>query len=466
MANIPPLALCLTYCYLLLVGASHNFEAEKRAAAAAAMSDKITTFVHELGLPSSTQASELGDKLRGDSNLSAFLSGGNFSHHLLAKLACSSIQKVLGPNSAVDYDNQTEVDANCFFQTKFSVRSGGHSPNPGWSSIRKPGILIDLQKLNKIAISTDKSVISLGPGGRWGDFYTALDPYGVSVIGGRLPDVGEAPIIFQGNMIVLADGTIVDANAQQNSDLFWALKGGGPNFGIVTRFDLFTIPVHEIWYQVGAYTVDQIPAVLDAFVKWQENGASDVKSTVIPIIGLEGVTLVLIYSEPATQPAAFAPFYSIPAAVIPVPAQNSTVLGLTTVLASAFSNAPARHDYCAASSKIDAQLYKDVYSFWREQVLAVNQDTVWTTVVDWTNVQDDATVRGVSIATGQKWQQLGEERGLYVPFLFMNDASRDQDPLSLYGLDNLSKLKAISKKYDPAQVFKKLQNDGFLLSKA
>lgn len=112
MANIPPLALCLTYCYLLLVGASHNFEAEKRAAAAAAMSDKITTFVHELGLPSSTQASELGDKLRGDSNLSAFLSGGNFSHHLLAKLACSSIQKVLGPNSAVDYDNQTEVDAN------------------------------------------------------------------------------------------------------------------------------------------------------------------------------------------------------------------------------------------------------------------------------------------------------------------------------------------------------------------
>ncbi|KKA20903.1 hypothetical protein T310_5043 [Rasamsonia emersonii CBS 393.64] len=418
MANIPPLALCLTYCYLLLVGASHNFEAEKRAAAAAAMSDKITTFVHELGLPSSTQASELGDKLRGDSNLSAFLSGGNFSHHLLAKLACSSIQKVLGPNSAVDYDNQTEVDANCFFQTKFSVRSGGHSPNPGWSSIRKPGILIDLQKLNKIAISTDKSVISLGPGGRWGDFYTALDPYGVSVIGGRLPDVG----------IVLADGTIVDANAQQNSDLFWALKGGGPNF------------VHEIWYQVGAYTVDQIPAVLDAFVKWQENGASDVKSTVIPIIGLEGVTLVLIYSEPATQPAAFAPFYSIPAAVIPVPAQNSTVLGLTTVLASAFSNAPARQP---------GECRK-----------------LWTTVVDWTNVQDDATVRGVSIATGQKWQQLGEERGLYVPFLFMNDASRDQDPLSLYGLDNLSKLKAISKKYDPAQVFKKLQNDGFLLSKA
>lgn len=100
-----------------------------------------------------------------------------------------------------------------FFQTKFSVRSGGHSPNPGWSSIRKPGILIDLQKLNKIAISTDKSVISLGPGGRWGDFYTALDPYGVSVIGGRLPDVGVGGLILGGLRSLLGTCTVLIINA-------------------------------------------------------------------------------------------------------------------------------------------------------------------------------------------------------------------------------------------------------------
>ena len=85
-----------------------------------------------------------------------------------------------------------------FFQTKFAVRSGGHSPNPGWSSIEKPGVLIDLKKLNQITVSADKSVASLGPAGRWGDVFAALDPYGVSVIGGRIPQVGVGGLILGG----------------------------------------------------------------------------------------------------------------------------------------------------------------------------------------------------------------------------------------------------------------------------
>jgi len=86
--------------------------------------------------------------------------------------------------------------------------------------------------------------------------------------------------------------------------------------------------------------------------------------------------------------------------------------------------------------------------------------------VDWANAGDDATVRAVSIATSKKWQQLGQARGWYIPFIFLNDASRDQSPLAGYGATNLAKLKAVSKKYDPSQVFQNLQNNGFLLSKA
>ena len=86
--------------------------------------------------------------------------------------------------------------------------------------------------------------------------------------------------------------------------------------------------------------------------------------------------------------------------------------------------------------------------------------------MDWTNAQDDATVRAVSIATTAKWQELSAARGLNIPFTFMNDASRDQNPLAGYGATNLAKLRAASKKYDPSQVFQKLQNNGFLLSKA
>ena len=59
-------------------------------------------------------------------------------------------------------------------------------------------MIIDLSKLKQISISDDKQVLSLGPGGRWGDVYTFLDPHGVSVIGGRIPQIGVAGVILGG----------------------------------------------------------------------------------------------------------------------------------------------------------------------------------------------------------------------------------------------------------------------------
>ena len=86
--------------------------------------------------------------------------------------------------------------------------------------------------------------------------------------------------------------------------------------------------------------------------------------------------------------------------------------------------------------------------------------------MDWQDAKDDTTVRAAPIAVSEKWRELGEQRGLDVPFLFMNDGARDQNPLKLYGDDNLAKLKRVSRKYDPSQVFQNLQNNGFLLVKA
>ena len=96
-----------------------------------------------------------------------------------------------------------------FFQVKFAIRSGGHSPNPGWSSINQTGILIDLAKLNQITVSPDHSVASLGPGGRWGDVYAALDSYNVSVIGGRLPQVGVGGLILGGESLCIFSSSLL-----------------------------------------------------------------------------------------------------------------------------------------------------------------------------------------------------------------------------------------------------------------
>lgn len=98
----------------------------------------------------------------------------------------------------------------------------------------------------------------------------------------------------------------------------------------------------NIWYQVAVYTSQQVPAILDAFAQWQNDGASDVKSTVALIIGLETTTLGLIYSAAAEKPKAFAPFYDLIPAMVAVPPTNGTVKSLTDILGTTFSNLPAR----------------------------------------------------------------------------------------------------------------------------
>ncbi|KAI0802232.1 FAD-binding domain-containing protein [Xylaria sp. FL0064] len=382
-----------------------------------------------------------------------------------------------------------------YYQIVFSTRSGGHSPNPGWSS-NSNGILLDLQKLDQVSLNSEKTVASVGPGARWGNVITMLDEQKTSVIGGRIPNVGVGGLLLGGGFfhfsgefglaadnvknfeIVLADGTITNANASQNADLFWALKGGGPNFGIVTRYDLLTVPVRDIWYRWDAYPIDQAEKVLDALFAWQSAGASDLKSTVALIMSLDSAVIGLIYSAPVEHPAAFAPFYQLENVSALVPPIKGTVKTLTNFLANTFSDQPLRHDYRAASSKVDLQLYKDVWNFWKVRAqkgvakggnpmgIPHEDHQWWTTVVDWENATDDDEVRSVSIETSKAWEALGQYRSTSLPHIFMNDASRDQNPLASYGLENLTRLKRIALKYDGDGLFQKLQNDGFLLSKA
>jgi hypothetical protein len=85
--------------------------------------------------------------------------------------------------------------------------------------------------------------------------------------------------------------------------------------------------------------------------------------------------------------------------------------------------------------------------------------------MDWKNSGDNLTVRGVAAATEAKWKALGQSRGSYLPTLYMNDASRDQNPLASYPTANVQRLRQISQKYDPKQIFQRLQNNGFLLSR-
>lgn len=142
----------------------------------------------------------------------------------------------------------------------------------------------------------------------------------------------------------MSNGSIVNANTRVNPDLFWALKGGGPNFGIVTRYDLNTIPVGEVWYQLNVYSTDQAPDVLEAVANWQANaGSSDPEGNIGLIVGLESVTLALIYGKPQDSlPETFSVFNELVPLQVALPATNGTFQQLNAIADSLASSAAER----------------------------------------------------------------------------------------------------------------------------
>ncbi len=154
------------------------------------------------------------------------------------------------------------------------------------------------------------------------------------VSGGRLSPIGVPGLLlgggisFYGNQygfscdnvinyeIVLADGSVTNANAKSNSDLFWALKGGSSNFGIVTRFDVQTFKSPKIWAGVYSVAEPYIPQFIAAIANYSASGINDPLSGLVPAVvsGSPNVAAAIIFYDSATKsyPDCFKPFTDIP----------------------------------------------------------------------------------------------------------------------------------------------------------
>jgi FAD/FMN-containing dehydrogenase len=143
-----------------------------------------------------------------------------------------------------------------------AVRAGSHS-SPGFSTT-DGGIVIDLTPLKAIHIDPARRVAWVQPGVLWGELDAATQEHGLAVTGGRVSTTGVAGFTIgsgsgwlerkmglaadnlRAARVLTADGSIVKASATENADLFWALRGGGGNFGIVVEFEFALRPVGPI----------------------------------------------------------------------------------------------------------------------------------------------------------------------------------------------------------------------------
>ncbi|OAG37927.1 hypothetical protein AYO21_07899 [Fonsecaea monophora] len=470
-------------------------------------------------------------------------------------IACDSLRLLFGSSNVIEQGNQAfdaftnaywsvqqeSVDPSCIFkptsatqvsiaillsrltQCPFAAKSGGHAAFAGASSIQG-GITMSLEKINAIKLSSDKKTADVGPGNTWFTVYTTLQPADVTVIGGRVSAIGVGGLTTGGGIsffsnihgwacdnvvsyeVVTASGVIVTASATQNKDLFFALRGGGNNFGIVTKFTLNAVPLPGglMWGGGRVSTEDQFDALIDAFYNVGVNSPQDPNAAQILSFAyvqssdLKVAAADLQYAQPIADAPIFSEYLSIPA--ISDTTSIRTLANLTQEF-NASNPDGLRETYWAAAYKLNKNHTASVRDIFFEELESIKDAAglvpaatlqvitegqlagmtknggnplglsasdgpflLLNTNMMWTDAADDTRILQTNQRVIDRTVALAQSMGLFEDYIYMNYASQFQDVVSSYGAANKAKLQSIAAKYDPTGVFQTLQPGYFKLN--
>ncbi|MFI9574113.1 FAD-binding oxidoreductase [Microbispora rosea] len=165
-----------------------------------------------------------------------------------------------------------------------SVRGGGHG-FAGFGT-NDDGVVIDLSGLAKVeVVDKERHLVRIGGGATWGQVAAALAPHGLAISSGDTRSVGVGGLTLGGGIgwkvrkhglaldsvvaaeVVTADGQVVRAGAEENPELFWAIRGGGGNFGVVTAFTFAAHPTTDVFFGRIAFPASEAAAVLQGWAE-------------------------------------------------------------------------------------------------------------------------------------------------------------------------------------------------------
>ncbi|HEX2214329.1 MAG TPA: FAD-binding oxidoreductase [Mycobacterium sp.] len=177
------------------------------------------------------------------------------------------------------------VDAVSFareHQLSLSVRGGGH--NVAGNAVNDDGLVIDLSSMRGVFVDPARRIARAQGGATWGDVDRETQRFGMSVPGGVVSTTGIGGLTLHGGLghmrrkhglsidniisveIVTADGEVLTASEDENTDLFWAVRGAGSNFGVVTSFEFRMHPMGPmVWLSAVAYDLADGESVLRGF---------------------------------------------------------------------------------------------------------------------------------------------------------------------------------------------------------
>jgi FAD/FMN-containing dehydrogenase len=304
--------------------------------------------------------------------------------------------------------------------------------------------------------------------------------------------------------VVTASGIIVTASPQSYPDLYWALRGGGNNFGIVTKFELVTFPQGMMWGGPRVIAESAFPAAIKAFYNLAKNAAQDTNAAqILSFVYTQGQRIAsaeLEYAKPIANAPIFKEWMAVPSIQ-----DNTGIRSLSELTINLNDSNPngLRETYWAASFKLDlsfASFIKDVFfeevSSFSDAAALTAAGTIqgitlpqlqhmaqnggnplglsaadgpfilFNPAIMWSNPADDARILKATSNMIKRTVAEAKKRGLFNDYIYMNYASQFQAVIPSYGVDSQRKLKSIAEKYDPTGVFQDLQPGYFKLDGA
>ncbi|QKX55035.1 uncharacterized protein TRUGW13939_02126 [Talaromyces rugulosus] len=400
---------------------------------------------------------------------------------------------------------------------QFAVRGGGHMNFPGSNNI-DGGVLLGFNNMANYQVNED--TIDVEPGMTWYDVYSALDPYGRTAIGGRLKTIGVPGLTLIGGVsyfinkygfamdnvvsyeVVLGDGSQVTTDSTTNPDLFWALKGGGSNFGIVTKFKLKTYSMPHISTTIQVFNESSTYAFTKAVCDWAlADSQSPVAAGSVLTITYNVTTkemspsLLGVQAGVSNPPSEFKNFTAIPGVskihnVTTGKQWASTLDSPKQMFRVMFAHHSMIPDADVLYSMIETwknavEKISDVQGLYPTFVANISPASAarvaktngignvwglddepliwWQFSTGWDLQQDDLRVEGWARQLTEHLHGLNKHKGLARDFVYMGDAGEWQDPFAGFAPANVQRMREIRAAYDPNGTFSKLNWGGFKL---
>ncbi|RJQ67955.1 MAG: FAD-binding oxidoreductase [Desulfobacteraceae bacterium] len=212
---------------------------------------------------------------------------------------CAGVADVM---AAVNFARETQL--------LVAVRGGGHGVVG--NAVCDDGLVIDLSRMKSVRVDPGNRTARAEGGATWGDFDHETQAFGLATTGGIVPSTGIAGLTLGGGIgylnrkygltcdnllsadVVTADGLLLKASAEENEDLFWGLRGGSGNFGVVTSFEYRIHRVGPVLAGEIVYSLDHAKEVLRFYRDWSTAAPEEVRADATLLSGSDGPALAVI----------------------------------------------------------------------------------------------------------------------------------------------------------------------------